>query len=93
MMTKTGSWLVASTLAVTSLWAAPAKADDAWGYCSAEYALCMEQASGEPVDWIRDIKEADCQSYFNMCLGTYHCGDNVCDDTVGEGYYCPSDCD
>lgn len=93
-MTKTGSWLVASTLAVAALWAAPAKADDAAVlYCTEQYDVCMERASWEREDWIRDYMEQECQSFFYMCMGTYNCGDNVCDNNWGETYYCPADCD
>lgn len=92
MITKTGSWLVVSTLAVAALWAAPAEADDPRDACYEEYNVCMERASWEPVDWIRDYSEQQCQGLLNYCLYTITCGDNVCDPYWEDSYYCPADC-
>ena len=92
MTTKIGSLLVIFTLAVTALSAAPAQAAEDEQACYTEFDSCMERASWEPVDWIRDYSEQACQSMLIMCLATYACGDNYCDPNLENSYYCPADC-
>jgi len=89
MTRKTSSWFAVSTLAMAALWAAPADANSP-ETCDEEYAACVEWASWEPVDWIRDYKMDYCNGLYATCTQGFVCGDNVCDP--GESPACWEDC-
>jgi hypothetical protein len=88
MTSKTGSWLVVSTLAVAVLWAAPAQAYS----CQEEWEDCMVYARQDPDDRVREYREQECNQNYDYCNAQpVVCGDNYCG--YGEDCStCPGDC-
>ena len=88
MMTKTGSWLVLSTLAVTALWAAPAQANT----CDENYGYCMDNASSESDRWVQEHLWDSCAREYEICLSApTECGDYFCGNGEDQ-WVCPEDC-